>query len=183
MFDLIIGLSGEWGLEDDYKTEKSPSVIRIYTSDGTLILEELCLVARDESSKAIAAVGNEVKMAKESGATGLIYCEAVAERKIIDYPTAQIMFFYYIKKAEQLTKKHLRKPNVIVCNLPAELTQVDRKAYDDVLREAGALDVILSEMSSHELLQNGPLGEIQSQEEPGKKVKCRYIIEVGEENQ
>ncbi|MBN2853808.1 MAG: rod shape-determining protein [Clostridia bacterium] len=116
----------------------------IYERGKGIVLREPSVVAINEKTKEVIAVGNDAK--KMIGRTpGTIRAvRPLKEGVIADYHCTLAMLKAFIKKATG--KFQLVKPRIIIC-VPAGVTAVEKKAVIEAGLEAGAKEVFITEES------------------------------------
>lgn len=130
-----------------------PVTIMIYDRKEDIVIKEPSLLAYDKGSSRILAVGNEAKrMMENSGDTVCVTCP-LRYGMIADYNIAQKMFQQLLQRTAAFSV--LKKPKIALC-LPADITEVERKAYLDAFYQSGAKEVVITEESFAHMKQTLP---------------------------
>ncbi|MFC0014961.1 MULTISPECIES: rod shape-determining protein [Allobacillus] len=109
----------------------------VYLKGKGIILRESTMIAQDNHTKEVIAVGNEAKQMIGRTPGRLSVIRPMRDGVIADYDTTAEMMKYYIHKAQGKPTFFSRKPNVIVC-VPSGITMVEERAVLDATRQAGA---------------------------------------------
>lgn len=170
-----------------------PVPVVIYDRKKDVVLKETSLIAYDKASSKVMAAGTDAEPFIHCGDNRIIVVSPLKNGVIADYSLALPMFQYLLQKASLIKLKSsikpFIKPRIAIC-VPMELTEVERKAFQDVFYQAGAKEVLLSEGTYEKLNQSIPesypvVVEILQEEkrERGKderwKEVCRYKIPEG----
>lgn len=138
-----------------------PSMITIYVKNKGIVLEESSMLLVNQDSSFIMAMGNEAERAMDTAAPPAIAVNPLRRGIIASYTAAAAMFRCYLRKAlgygdtfsGRLKAAILPKPSVVLC-VPEPLTEVEEKAFSDVLYQAGAKKVLITEMSLEQAKEN-----------------------------
>ncbi len=116
--------------------------VLVYMKGQGIILQEPSVVAIDNNTKTIMAVGDEAKSMLGRTPGNIIAVRPLREGVISDYDVTEKMLKYFIKKA--VGKSLFFKPRISVC-VPSKVTEVERRAVEDATRQAGARQVYVIE--------------------------------------
>lgn len=116
--------------------------VLVYIKGQGIILQEPSVVAIDNSSKNVMAVGEEAKLMLGRTPGNITAVRPLREGVISDYDVTEKMLKYFIKKA--VGKNLFIKPRISVC-VPSSVTEVERRAVEDATRQAGARQVYIIE--------------------------------------
>lgn len=116
--------------------------VLVYVKGQGIILQEPSVVAIDNSSKNVMAVGEEAKLMLGRTPGNITAVRPLREGVISDYDVTEKMLKYFIKKA--VGKNLFIKPRISVC-VPSSVTEVERRAVEDATRQAGARQVYIIE--------------------------------------
>lgn len=108
-----------------------------------IIVREPSVVAIDKFENRVLAVGNEAKEMLGRTPGNIVAIRPMKDGVIADFDVTQEMIKYFIKKAYSGSKK-IFKPRVVVC-VPSGITDVEKRAVEESVIEAGAKDVCLIE--------------------------------------
>lgn len=125
-----------------------PADIEIHVKNKGMVLKEKSLIAYTESDGKILGFGTEAEEIGAKNIDGVKVISPLRQGMIAEYHAAANMFKYMIKKA--WGKKIICKPHMVVC-VPKNTTEVERKALEDAMYQAGAKDLMISELSMEQL--------------------------------
>ncbi len=145
-----------------------PADIIIYIRDKGIVLQEKSLVAYEEGSGKIIAVGNEAEGLAE--AEKHILVRSPLRRGIVaDYFAAAAMFANLFQKA--MGKKSILKPAVVVC-VSEDTTEVEKKALEEVIRQGGASQLLICHGSAEQFIKENV------EKEPKSYSKYKVIVGI-----
>jgi rod shape-determining protein MreB len=111
----------------------------IYIKGKGIILNEPSIVAFDETTKKIIAVGHEAKQMHEKTHKGIKTIRPMGDGVIADFEIAEGMLRAFIKKVHSSIFPSSR---VVIC-VPSGITEVEKRAVRDSAEHAGAKEVYL----------------------------------------
>jgi rod shape-determining protein MreB len=113
----------------------------IYVPNDGVVLNEPSVIAFDNDTNQVVAVGQEAKSALGRQASRIRIVCPLKEGVIADFDAAELMLSSFIKRA--LSRRKLSNPRVLIC-APGEVGQVERRALEDAAGRAGAryVDVV-----------------------------------------
>jgi rod shape-determining protein MreB and related proteins len=113
----------------------------IYVPNDGVILNEPSVIAIDNDTNRIVAVGQEAKSALGRQASRIRIVRPLKDGVIADFDATELMLSSFIKRA--LSRRKLSNPRVLIC-APGEASQVERRALEDAAGRAGAryVDVV-----------------------------------------
>src|SRR5215216_4246846 len=100
----------------------------IFVPDEGVVLNEPSLIALNNDTNKIVAVGREAKLALGRQASTIRIVRPLKEGVIADFDATELMLSYFIKCA--LARRKLSNPRVLIC-APGEVSQVERRALED----------------------------------------------------
>ena len=127
-----------------------PADIEIYLKEKGKVLQEKSLIAYTRSDGKILAVGNEAEAIADKNMEDVQVISPLRQGMIADYAAAVGMFRYMMTKI--WGKRLLRKPHIAV-NIPKEITEVEKKALEDAMYQAGAKELALYEGDPEEFME------------------------------
>ena len=113
----------------------------VYVKDRGIVIREPSVVAIQEGTKRILAVGEEAKRMLGRTPGNIVAIRPMKSGVIADFDITEAMIRYFIRKV------HVRKlvrPRVIVA-VPSDITEVEKRAVQESARHAGAREVFLIE--------------------------------------
>ena len=114
----------------------------IYIKHKGIVLNEPSVVAVEESSGNVLAVGQRAKEMFGKTATSIRCVRPMKDGVIADFERTAKMIDYMLGQVRE--RWSLRKPRVVI-GVPSGITQVEKKAVIDAALSAGAADVLLVE--------------------------------------
>ncbi len=156
-------------LNDDIAIDLGTAYSLVYVKGRGIVINEPSVVAINEKTGQILAVGEEAK--KMVGKTPS-YIRAIKplERGVVsDFEVTEQMIRYFIEKAQTKKTFSLTWPRVII-GIPSGVTEVERKAVEDAARGAGAREVYLIDE---------PVAAAVGARLPIQEAKGNFIIDIG----
>lgn len=114
-----------------------------------MVLKEKSLVAFDTQTGKIMAFGTEAGQLSGDLPENVAVVSPLRQGVVADYTIAVKLFTYLINKV--FGKRLFRKPCVVIC-IHKSITEVEKKAVLDVLYQAGAGKLVLSETPVKQLV-------------------------------
>jgi rod shape-determining protein MreB len=116
--------------------------VLVYIKGQGIVLEEPSVVAIDNNTHQILAVGEEARRMLGRTPGNIVAIRPLRQGVISDYDITEKMLKYFIQKS--VGKKLLLKPRIAVC-VPSGVTEVERRAVEDATKQAGARQVFVIE--------------------------------------
>lgn len=116
----------------------------VYVQEKGIVMNEPSVVAINTRTDQIIAVGNEAR--NMIGKTPL-HIEAttpIVDGVVSDFEVAEKMLKFFIDKVHQESHSVFQRPRVVIA-IPLDVTEVERKAVEDAVLQAGAREVFLIE--------------------------------------
>ncbi len=124
-------------------TKYEPADIEIYTKEKGLVLKEKSLIAYYQSDGKILAVGTEVEQIANQHQDGVITLSPLRQGMVADYCAAVQMFKMLL--AHACGKRPFWKPSIIVGIPSVGITEVEKKAIEDMIFQIGSKAVTVFE--------------------------------------
>ena len=118
------------------------STTLVYVKGRGIVLREPSVVAVEAKTRNVVAVGNEAKLMLGKTPGSIIAMRPLKDGVIAEFDITAAMLRHYFKKVSGNTL--LSRPKVVVC-IPYGVTEVEKRAVEDVTLEAGAQSVALIE--------------------------------------
>ncbi|KPU45980.1 Rod shape-determining protein MreB [Oxobacter pfennigii] len=113
----------------------------IYVKGKGIIFREPSVVAiKDDSTRQPLAVGAEAKQMIGKTPGNIVAIKPLKDGVIANFDITQTMMKYFIRKS--FSKSSFVKPRIMAC-YPSSVTQVERKAIEEAIYQAGAKNVYL----------------------------------------
>ena len=116
--------------------------VLVYTKGKGIVLQEPSVVAVDEETNEILAVGSEAKDMLGRTPANIIAIRPLRDGVVSDYLVTEMMLKYFIKKTVGAGK--FFRPRIMVC-VPSGVTEVEKRAVREAATQAGGKDVFLME--------------------------------------
>lgn len=116
----------------------------VYQADRGIVINESSVVAINNRTDQILAVGDEARKMVGKTPPHIIATAPLYHGIISDFEITEKMLKYFIDKVQAGRWAFSTKPKVVV-GIPLDLTEVEKKAVEDVVLSAGAGQVYLVE--------------------------------------
>ena len=114
----------------------------VYLKGRGIVLREPSVVAIDQRGKHVVAVGSEAKLMLGKTPGSITAMRPLKDGVIAEFDATAAMLRHFFKKVSGNTI--MSRPKVIIC-IPYGVTEVEKRAVEDVTLEAGAQSVALIE--------------------------------------
>lgn len=114
----------------------------IYVKGRGIVLREPSVVAVESKTGKVVAVGREAKLMLGKTPGSILAVRPLKDGVIAEFDVTAAMLHHYFKKVSGNTI--FSRPRVIIC-IPYGVTEVEKRAVEDVTLEAGAQSVALIE--------------------------------------
>ena len=144
----------------------------VYVKDRGIIINEPSVVAVNNKTGQILAIGEEAKKMVGRTPSYITATRPLVNGVISDFEVTEQMLKYFIEKAMHGNKKMFGfgyNPRVII-GIPCGVTEVERKAVRDAARNAGARTVFLIEE---------PLASAIGAKLPIQEAGGNFIVDIG----
>lgn len=128
-------------LRADLGIDLGTASVLVYVKGKGIVLKEPSVVAIDQNTNKLLAVGEEARRMLGRTPGNIIAIRPMKDGVISDYDITERMLKYFIRKAVGRT---IFKPRVVVC-VPSGVTEVERRAVIDASNQAGAIKTFLIE--------------------------------------
>lgn len=130
------------GLGKDLGIDLGTANTLVYVKGKGIVVREPSVIAVNKDTNEILAVGDEAKLMLGRTPGNIVAIRPMKDGVIADYTYTQHMLKYFIQKA--CGKKSFMKPKIIVC-IPSCITEVEKRAIEDSVMQAGAKETYLIE--------------------------------------
>jgi rod shape-determining protein MreB len=144
----------------------------VYVKDRGIIINEPSVVAVNNKTGQILAIGEEAKKMVGRTPAYISATRPLVNGVISDFEVTEQMLKYFIEKATSTSKKifgMISMPRVII-GIPCGVTEVERKAVRDAAKSAGARTVFLIEE---------PLASAIGAKLPVQEAGGNFIVDIG----
>lgn len=114
----------------------------VYAKDKGIVIQEPSVVALNTRNDQIIAVGNNAKQMIGKTPAHIVASKPLLDGVVSDFEVAEKMLKHFIDKVHRETFSVLPRPRVVI-NIPLDVTEVERKAVEDAVMNAGAREVFL----------------------------------------
>lgn len=114
----------------------------VYSTGKGLVLQEPSIVVYDKDTEKIKAIGEEARQMAGHVTSNMEVIRPISQGVIVDFNVTEKMLKYFITKA--MGNRAFRKPRISIC-VPSGITEIERKAVEEVTYQAGAREVFLVE--------------------------------------
>lgn len=143
IFSKIIQNTSLSSLRNDIGIDLGTANILVYVKDLGIVINEPSVVAVNNKTERVVAVGIEAKNMLGRTPQHIRTVRPIVDGVISDYEVTEEMLSYLINKANSMQKKLLR-PRVVI-GIPCEITNVETRAVYDAAMSAGASEVHIIE--------------------------------------
>lgn len=134
--------SGFAAVGDDVAVDLGTANTLVYVRGQGIVLAEPSVVATDQRTGAIVAVGHRAKEMLGRTPDGISAVRPLKDGVVSDFETTERMLRYFLQQVH--TRKLLVKPRLIIC-VPSGITAVEQRAVKDAGYAAGARRVYVVE--------------------------------------
>ena len=112
----------------------------VYSTAKGLVLQEPSVVFYVKNTEKIKAIGEEARQMAGHVTSKMEVIRPIRPGVIADFNVTEKMLKYFITKA--MGNRVFRKPRISIC-VPSGITEIERKAVEEVTYQAGAREVFL----------------------------------------
>lgn len=116
----------------------------VYVKDKGIVLNEPSVVAVNQKTKQVLAIGEEAKKMVGRTPAYIVAVRPLADGVISDFEVTEQMLKYFIQKTNQQKWSLTPRPRVVI-GVPYGVTEVERRAVEEAAINAGAREVHLIE--------------------------------------
>lgn len=118
----------------------------VYVKEKGIIINEPTVVALNNKTEQILAVGHEAKQMLGKTPPHITVTRPLTNGIVSDYEVAEKMMKYFIDKVYEGGMSFMSRPRMVI-SVPLEVTEVEMKAVEDAAIAAGAKEVYLVQES------------------------------------
>lgn len=137
MFNSLLGL-----FSNDMGMDLGTANVLVYVKGRGIVLREPSVVAMNEDTKEIMAVGINAKRMLGRTPSNISAVRPLKNGVIADFDTTERMIRYFIRKVH--ARKSLLHPRIVI-SIPSSCTEVERRAVRESAERAGAREVYVIE--------------------------------------
>lgn len=137
MFSWLLGY-----FSNDLGIDLGTANTLVYVKDRDIVLREPSVVAIQQGTSRVLAVGEEAKRMLGRTPGNIVAIRPMKAGVIADFEVTEAMLRYFIRKAHN--RKWVIRPRIII-SVPSGITEVEKRAVKDSATHAGAREVYLIE--------------------------------------
>lgn len=130
-----------FGFGQDIGIDLGTATVIAYVKGKGIVLREPSVVAIDNNTKEVLAVGQEARRMLGRTPGNIVATRPLKDGVISDYTVTEKMLKHFINK---VCGKFIFAPRIMIC-IPSQVTEVEKKAVIDAASQAGARKVYLIE--------------------------------------
>lgn len=130
-----------FGFGQDIGIDLGTATVIAYVKGKGIVLREPCVVAVNNVTKEVLAVGGEARRMLGRTPGNIVATRPLKDGVISNYTVTEKMLKYFINK---ICGKFVFSPRIMIC-IPSQVTEVEKKAVIDAATQAGARRVYLIE--------------------------------------
>lgn len=116
----------------------------VYVKDKGILINEPSIVAINNRTDQILAVGNDAKNMIGKTPSHIVASQPLLDGVISDFEVTEKMLKHFIEKVHRESFSILPRPRIVI-GIPLGVTEVERKAVEDAALNAGARQIFLIE--------------------------------------
>lgn len=129
-------------LSNDLAIDLGTANILIYIKGRGIVCSEPSVVAINNDTKEVLAVGSEAKSMLGRTPANIVAIRPMKDGVIANFEVTEKMLRYFIQKVNK--RRSIVRPRIVIC-VPSGVTQVEKRAVKDSAIQAGAREVYLIE--------------------------------------
>jgi rod shape-determining protein MreB and related proteins len=137
MFDNFLGL-----FSNDIGIDLGTANTLVYVKDHGIVLREPSVVAVQQGTRKVLAVGEEAKRMLGRTPGNIVAIRPLKDGVIADFEVTEAMLRHFITKVHN--RRRMVRPRVLIA-VPSGITEVEKRAVKDSASHAGAREVYLIE--------------------------------------
>ncbi len=139
MFNKLFGIFSK-----DLGIDLGTANILVYVKGEGIVINEPSVVALNQKTNQVVAIGNEAKKMVGRTPGHITALRPLVDGVISDFEVTAEMLNYFIKKVHSPASQLFARPRVVI-GVPSSVTEVERRAVRDAVKNAGAREVYLVE--------------------------------------
>src|SRR4029077_295828 len=135
MFDNVLGF-----FSNDIGIDLGTANTLVYVKDHGIVLREPSVVAVQQGTNKVLAVGDEAKRMLGRTPGNIVAIRPLKDGVIADFEVTEAMLRHFISKVHN--RRRMVRPRVVIA-VPSGITEVEKRAVKDSATHAGAREVYL----------------------------------------
>jgi len=156
-------------LSEDVAIDLGTANSRVYVRGRGIIITEPSVVAINQKTGQVLAIGDEAKKMVGRTPAHIIATRPLIAGVVSNFEVTEQMLKYFIDKAHQKKFPLVSRPRVII-GIPCGVTEVEKKAVCDAAKSAGAREVFIIEE---------PMAAALGARLPIQEAGGNFIIDIG----
>ena len=116
----------------------------VYVHGRGIVINEPSVVALNKKTGQVLAIGEEARKMVGRTPAHIVATRPLRDGVISDFEVTELMLKYFIQKVHKDSFSFFPRPRVVI-GIPSGVTEVEKKAVEDAVRNAGAREVYLIE--------------------------------------
>ncbi len=138
-------LSSLYGkLSSDVGIDLGTANTLVYVKGSGIIINEPSVVALNQKTGQVVAIGGDARSMLGRTPQHIVAVRPLVDGVISDFEATEEMIHYFIKKTQLMFPKKIIRPRVVV-GVPSGITNVERRAVRDAVKNSGAREVHIVE--------------------------------------
>lgn len=134
-----------WGyFSHDVGVDLGTANTLVYVRDKGIVINEPSVVAINQKTKQILAIGNEARKMVGRTPAHIVAIRPLVDGVVSDFEVTEQMLKYFIDKIHREKFSLFSRPRVVI-GIPYGVTEVERRAAEEAALNAGAREVFLIE--------------------------------------
>lgn len=134
-----------WGIfSHDIGIDLGTANTLVYVRDKGIVINEPSVVAINQKSKQILAIGNEARNMVGRTPAHIVAIRPLVDGVVSDFEVTEQMLKYFIDKVHREKFSLFPRPRIVI-GIPYGVTEVERRAVEEAALNAGARQVFLIE--------------------------------------
>lgn len=134
-----------WGyFSHDIGVDLGTANTLVYVRDKGIVINDPSVVAINQKSKEILAIGNEARKMVGRTPSHIVAIRPLVDGVVSDFEVTEQMLKYFIDKVHREKFSLFPRPRVVI-GIPYGVTEVERRAVEEAALNAGARQVFLIE--------------------------------------
>lgn len=131
-------------LSKDIGIDLGTSSTLVYVRGRGIVINEPSVVAINQKTGQIVTIGEEAKRMVGRTPAQIVAIRPLVAGVVSDFEVTEEMLRYFIRRVQEETSSWFARPRVVI-GVPSGVTEVEKRAVEDAVKNAGAREVYLVE--------------------------------------